>query len=216
MTWESLKSLFSWPKENLIGSCGPLQMLICTFYYPIISYLLEIACLAALLSLPDNSTSYESHALRPKGTVVHYSWDMLIKINQIVVIYLFRFNITVRLLLIGHIVTTLLSISLTSRLSQPSSSRHEYCNFTCLSPDMPDFHVACLRVFILPPWIPFQVQPPAFYTLVAEFEARGFESTPTSESGYRTRVLWESSICDVMSVDLALHSTHWAIGALYT
>ena len=118
-----------------------------------------------------------------------------------------------RLLLIGHIVTTLLSISLTSRLSQPSSSRHEYCNFTCLSPDMPDFHVACLRVFILPPWIPFQVQPPAFYTLVAEFEARGFESTPTSESGYRTRVLWESSICDVMSVDLALHSTHWAIGA---
>ena len=121
-----------------------------------------------------------------------------------------------RLLLIGHIVTTLLSISLTSRLSQPSSSRHEYCNFTCLSPDMPDFHVACLRVFILPPWIPFQVQPPAFYTLVAEFEARGFESTPTSESGYRTRVLWESSICDVMSVDLALHSTHWAIGALMT
>ena len=109
-------------------------------------------------------------------------------------IYLFRFNVTVLLLLIGHIVTTLLFISLTSRLSQPSSSRHEYCNFTCLSPDMPDFHVACLRVFILPPWIPFQVQPPAFYTLVAEFEARGFESTPTSESGYRTRVLWESSI----------------------
>ena len=76
----------------------------------------------------------------------------------------------------------------------PRLCRREYCNFTCLSPDMPDFHVACLRVFILPPWIPFQVQPPAFYTLVAEFEARGFESTPTSESGYRTRVLWESSI----------------------
>ena len=49
--------------------------------------------------------------------------------------------------------------------------------------------IACLRVFILPPCSPFQVQPPAFYTLVAEFEARGFESTPTSESGYRTRVL---------------------------
>ena len=49
--------------------------------------------------------------------------------------HLFRFNVTVRLLLIGHIVTTLLFISLSSRLSQPSSSRHEYCNFTCLSPD---------------------------------------------------------------------------------
>ena len=114
--------------------------------------------------------------------------------------YLFRFNVTVRLLLIGHIVTTLLSISLTSRLSQPSSSRHEYCNFTCLSPDMPDFHVACLRVFILPPWIPFQVQPPAFYTLVAEFEARGFDSTTTPESGIRAQVLRLSSFCDVITV----------------
>ena len=65
---------------------------------------------------------------------------------------------------------------------------------------MPDFHVACLRVFILPPWIPFQVQPPAFYTLVAEFEARGFDSTTTPESGIRAQVLRLSSFCDVITV----------------
>ena len=33
--------------------------------------------------------------------------------------------------------------------------------------------------FILPPYVPFMVQPPAFYTLVAEFEARGFDTTST-------------------------------------
>ena len=71
---------------------------------------------------------------------------------------------------------------------------------TCLSPDMPDFHVTCLRVFILPPWIPFQVQPPAFYTLVAEFEARGFDSTTTPESGVCARILRLSSFYDVISV----------------
>ena len=59
---------------------------------------------------------------------------------------------------------------------------------------MPDFHVACLRVFILPPWIPFQVQPPAFYNLVAEFEARGFDSTTTPESGICAQVLRLSTV----------------------
>ena len=62
---------------------------------------------------------------------------------------------------------------------------------------MPDFHVACLRVFILPPWIPFQVQPPAFYTHVAEFEARGFDSTTTPESG----IIWVCSIVSVVTTD---------------
>ena len=54
--------------------------------------------------------------------------------------------------------------------------------------------------FILPPNVPFMVQPPAFYTLVAEFEARGFDSTTTPESGIRAQVLRLSSFYDVISV----------------
>lgn len=56
------------------------------------------------------------------------------------------------------------------------------------------------------------VHPLAFYTLVAEFEARGFDSTTTPESGIRAQVLRLSSFCDI-SVAQALHSMRGAIEA---
>ena len=55
--------------------------------------------------------------------------------------------------------------------------RHEYCNFTCLASGKVRLPRCFADEFILPPNVPFMVQPPAFYTLVAEFEARGFDST---------------------------------------